>query len=501
MKTIASKIFLVATVCALVGLGALAIHSTTNGEHEWVRNAQHVFSVSFAEGGWSILPLAACLTSGVALVLAVAGQLLARLNPSRPTARESLVPSNLGQAVEQVRRRVASSLTGQRPDIIGAVDELIFGAARVEASDIHLSPAPDGLRLTYRVHGALYDVTTIDGALGTRVATRIKVAARLDPFTRDTPQDGRLLVPLEGGAIEARVSTLPTDYSERVVLRLVRGAGSIPDLSALGFSEPVQRGLVDLLTRPQGLVFVTGPVGSGKTTTLYACLKHLFGARGRTTSMVTLEDPIELRLPFATQSQIQAKQGMTFAKALRSALRQDPNVLMVGEVRDQETAEIAIQAGLTGHLILTTVHGHSAAAPFARLLDMKVAPFALASATVGSLAQRLVRTLCTHCSKPFEPTNIVVEHFRKAGVSLPEADYHESNGCEYCEGTGFTGRVPIAELLTMDSNLQQAIYDRRPTADLHALAVAQGMTALLRDGLARARAGQTALTEVLRVVG
>jgi len=286
-----------------------------------------------------------------------------------------------------------------------------------------------------------------------------------------------------------------------VVLRLVRGSRAVPDVESLSFSDEVLGGLTDLVGRPQGLLFVTGPVGSGKTTTLYAALKQISRLRGRTTTMVTLEDPIELELPFATQTQMHPKAGMTFAGTLRSVLRQDPNVLMVGEIRDRETAEIAMQAGLTGHLILTTVHGQSAAGVFARLVEMDIEPFILASATLGCLSQRLVRTLCTACRREAKPDGIVVDRFAQAGIVLPEGVYYEHVGCDFCEGQGFTGRLPIAELLIVNEPVRKVITARKPTSELHQVAMAEGMTPLLRDGLARAQRGETSLMEVLRVAG
>jgi general secretion pathway protein E len=216
---------------------------------------------------------------------------------------------------------------------------------------------------------------------------------------------------------------------------------------------------------------------------------------------VTLEDPIELELPFATQTQMHPKAGMTFASVLRSVLRQDPNVLMVGEIRDHETADIAMQAGLTGHLILTTVHGDSAAGPFARIIDMNVEPFIIASASIGCLSQRLVRTLCMNCRKETPPEPMIVERFERHGVALPDAKFFEPKGCDYCEGLGYTGRRPIAELLVVDAALRAAISKRSTTKDIHDIAVAQGMESLIRDGLAVAVSGETSLSEVLRVAG
>jgi general secretion pathway protein E len=263
----------------------------------------------------------------------------------------------------------------------------------------------------------------------------------------------------------------------------------------------VLAGLKDVLARPQGLFFVTAPVGSGKTTTLYGAMSYITATRGSTTSMVTLEDPIELELPFATQTQMHPKAGMTFASTLRSVLRQDPNVLMLGEIRDHETADIAMQAGLTGHLILTTVHGDSAAGPFARIIDMSVEPFIIASATIGCLSQRLVRTLCMNCRKESVPEPLIVERFARHGIELPPGPYFEPVGCDYCEGLGFTGRRPIAELLVVDAGMRKAVSERRTTKELFDLAVKSGVTSLLLDGLGRAREGETSLSEALRVAG
>jgi general secretion pathway protein E len=286
-----------------------------------------------------------------------------------------------------------------------------------------------------------------------------------------------------------------------VVLRLVRGGRGVPQLESLGFSELVTQNLQQLLTRPQGLIFVTGPVGSGKTTTLYAALDHIARSRGTTTSLVTLEDPIELELPFATQTQMNAKTGMTFASVLRSVLRQDPNVLMLGEIRDPETADIAMQAALTGHLILTTVHADGAAGPFARLIDMKIEPFLLASGTIGSLSQRLVRTLCTACRVPATPEPIHQERFQRLGIALPSGTYYEPKGCELCEMQGFVGRAPISELLVVTGPLREAVHQSLPTESIRAVAAGQGMVPLLSDGLRLAQMGETSLTEVLRVAG
>jgi general secretion pathway protein E len=446
--------------------------------------------------------LPAALGAGVLSLLSFAlERRLGQRAERRSLAAGRYETSKVSELVALVQKRVDQHLGGDTPNVVVAFDELMRGAVSTEASDVHFSPTPEGLRVTYRIMGELYQAAQLGLHWSQPFATRIKVLARLETHISLRPQDGRLVMTLDGGSLEARVSTLPTETGERVVLRLVRGSRGVPGLLSLGFSEVTGKGLVDVLSRPQGLLFVTGPVGSGKTTTLYAALKHLVDSRGRTTSVVTLEDPIELELPFATQTQIHTRSGRTFASTLRSVLRQDPNVLMVGEIRDQETAEIATQAGLTGHLILTTIHADGAAGPFARLMDMNVEPFAVASATLGCLSQRLLRSLCTACRREEKPEAIIRERFERSGVPVPPAAFYVPVGCQYCEGHGFAGRTPIAELLVMDPELRQAVTQRRTTAEIIELARRQSFVSLLEDGLARAARGETSLAEVLRVAG
>lgn len=485
----------------VIGLlaGAGAIAASVSGDSAWAEIVRQFWAV-FGAGGWGWLAKVTAMVSGAAVVLTAAELALGIRRVRGRADFSSLHTGNVAEAIAEVRKRIADS-TSQSPDVVAAFTELVRGAVKVGASDIHVSRTPDALKLTYRVHGTLHEVVSLHPSLQAPLVTRVKVLARLDTYVTNTPQDGRLVTEVDGGSIEARVSTLPTEGGERVVLRLVRGSRAVPDAESLCFSEEVLAGLVDVVARPQGLLFVTGPVGSGKTTTLYAALQQIAKVRGRTTTLVTLEDPIELELPFATQTQMHPKAGMTFAGTLRSVLRQDPNVLMVGEIRDRETAEIAMQAGLTGHLILTTVHGQSAAGVFARLVDMGIEPFLLASATVGCLSQRLVRTLCTACRREQAPEAMVIDRFKQAGIALPPGTYYEHVGCDFCEGQGFTGRLPIAELMILNDALRRAVNARKPTSELHQLAVAEGMTPLLRDGLVRAQRGETSLLEVLRVAG
>lgn len=408
---------------------------------------------------------------------------------------------NRGQQIAEIGRRIRRDLDGSEPSVVRAFETIVRGALQVGASDIHFSPTPETLRITYRVMGVLHEAAALDLRWSQPFSTRIKVLSGLETHVRQRPQDGRLTMQLDGVTLEARVSSLPTEVGERLVLRIVRGTREVPDLSTLGLSEQTQQGLMDALARPQGLIFVTGPVGSGKTTTLYSALKHVVDTRGRLTSVVTLEDPIELELPFATQTQMHSRAGRTFAGTLRSVLRQDPNVLMIGEIRDRETAEIATQAGLTGHLILTTVHADGAAGPFSRLIEMHVEPFLVASATIACLSQRLVRTLCPLCSREEEPNPALLRRYAALNAPVPNARYHVPVGCEACAGEGFAGRAPISELLVMRPELRQAVIDCKPTSELLDQARRYGLTPLLNDGLERAVRGQTSLEEVLRVTG
>ena len=460
-----------------------------------------LLTAAFPPGPWRLL----CWLTAGALVLGLVSLLGAWVAARRRA--QGAVPladfdaSTVRAVVEQVRDRVVPLATAERVDAVAIVHELMRAAVAIEASDIHFSPLREGLSLTFRVHGTLVAVDTLPARTCPLVINRIKVLARLDLHVRSLPQDGRLVAVIGDRPIEARVSTLPTETGERAVLRLVSGSRGVPSLDSLGFSSEVSEGLHHLLSRPQGLLFVNGPVGSGKTTTIYAALDHITATRGEMTTLVTLEDPIELQLPFATQTQMHARSGMTFANTLRSVLRQDPNVLMVGEIRDAETADIAVQAALTGHLILTTVHADSAVGPFGRLVDMHIEPFLLASSTIGSLSQRLVRTLCPACRSqhPVEP--MVLDRFARLGIELPDVPFFEPRGCDLCENQGYVGRGPIAELLVIDAELRQAVHDRESPERLRQLALAHGMVSLLDDGLRRARGGDTSLTEVLRVVG
>lgn len=400
--------------------------------------------------------------------------------------------AELGQAL----RRLAEPA---EPDMIALVDTLVEGAIRVGASDVHIHPLEQGTRVALRLHGVLEEVSTLPREHHARLINRFKVLARLVLYRSDKPQDGHFPFSTSEGQADIRLSLLPTNHGESVALRIARSGIRLPELAALGFSTDLLGRYQEALARPQGLILVAGATGSGKTTTLYASLGHIKRTRGDTTRIATIEDPVEFDVPLFAQTQVNPEQGFTFAQGLRSVLRQDPNVIMVGEIRDAETARTAIQAGLSGHLLLTTVHANSSAGVFSRLVEIGVEPFLLASASVASLSQRLVRALCPHCRAPGVPRNEQLARLQAAG--LPTGPFFESTGCARCGNTGYLGRTAIHELLMVSPALREGIQARLSSPQLQEIAVREGMVPLLAAGVERAQAGATTLEEVFRVCG
>ena len=378
--------------------------------------------------------------------------------------------------------------------VVRAVNSLIARAAEQRASDIHVEPTEDGLLVRFRVDGVLRTEERLPAQVKSAFVSRIKVLANLNIAERRLPQDGRMRLAVRGHEIDLRVATAPTIHGESVVLRLLDRSNLALDLSALGFDEQVLAPFQDVRARPHGIVLVTGPTGSGKTTTLYAALSWL---NASTRKILTVEDPIEYRLGGINQTQVSPQIGLTFASALRSFLRQDPDVMMVGEIRDLETAQVAVQAALTGHTILSTLHTNSAAAAVTRLLDMGLEPFLLTSTLNGVLAQRLVRRLCPHCREPYE-----APERERLAAGLPEGEASRlwrPVGCAACGQTGFKGRLAILELLPFGEETARLVLARAEARELEREAVGRGMRTMLQDGIAKARAGQTTLDEVLRV--
>lgn len=381
-----------------------------------------------------------------------------------------------------------------QPPVIRFVNLLIRDAHDARASDIHLESAREGLHTRFRIDGVLVDMPSPPKGLQAAVVSRVKLLAELDIAERRQPQDGRIRVRLEERELDLRVSTVPTLYGESVVLRLLDRGGRPVALDELGMSPATRERFQELALRPHGILLATGPTGSGKTTTLYAAL----ALRERTAEkIITVEDPVEYHLEGVTQVPVNRKVGMTFAAALRSLLRQDPDVLMVGEMRDGETAEIAVQAAMTGHLVFSTLHTNDAVGAIPRLADLKVEAYLVAATLEGVLAQRLVRKICPDCREHYAPDAQAVALL--ANKPIGKLTLVRGKGCPSCRGTGYRGRIGIFELFAMTEELKHEVAKLAPVSRLRDLARQQGMVTLREDGWAKVQAGLTTVEEVLRV--
>jgi general secretion pathway protein E len=417
-------------------------------------------------------------------------------------AEDDAGPLAHGETIDDDVRRL-KDLASEAP-VIRLVHDLIARAVEMLASDIHIEPREDGLRVRFRIDGVLHTVESLPASLRPAVTSRVKIMARLNIAERRLPQDGRIRATVRGKEIDLRVSTMPTLYGESVVLRILDRSATKHDFAALGFNAQALADLKKALAEPNGIVLVTGPTGSGKTTTLYTALASLDSASQK---IFTVEDPVEYELAGINQIQVQPQIGLTFASALRSILRQDPDIIMIGEIRDLETAEIAIQASLTGHLVLSTIHTNSAAATLTRLIEMGLPDYLLASSLTAVLAQRLVRKLCG-CALPAEPSEALVEKLWSdahagAPAEPPSAEMlaglKRPGGCEACRQTGYRGRSSIGEMLVMDDSLRELVLSGAGEGALQQGAIAAGMVSMYRDGLTKAFHGETTIDEVLRV--
>ena len=379
--------------------------------------------------------------------------------------------------------------------VIRMINALLLQALRERASDLHFEPYEGRAVVRFRIDGMLRDAIEPPRALHGALVSRLKVMAGLDIAERRLPQDGRIALRLGGRQVDVRVSTLPTGAGERVVLRLLDQEAARLDLATLGMSSATLEAVDRLIREPHGILLVTGPTGSGKTTTLYAALSRL--PRG-TANMMTVEDPIEYALDGVAQTQVNPRIDLTFARALRSILRQDPDVIMIGEIRDLETAQIAVQASLTGHLVLATLHTNDAASAITRLADMGVEPYLLASSLLGVLAQRLVRTLCQHCRLVGSPSEGERRLLDEIGLPPSQPAFH-ANGCAECNRSGFAGRTGIYELLRIDETLRRMIHDGAGEITLRDAALRAGMRRLRGDGARLVADGRTSLAELTRV--
>jgi type IV pilus assembly protein PilB len=386
-------------------------------------------------------------------------------------------------------------LSAQAP-VVKLVNLIISQAIIDRASDIHIEPEDKSLQVRYRIDGILHESLSPPKHLQAAIISRLKILAQLDIAESRIPQDGRFQVTVQGREIDLRVSTLPTVYGENVVLRILDKSSLMLNLEDLGFESDALRLFKNMLESSYGVILVSGPTGSGKTTTLYSALQTINTADK---NIITVEDPVEYRLKRIRQSQVNVKAGLTFASGLRSILRQDPDIIMVGEIRDQETAKISVEAALTGHLVLSTIHTNDAPGALTRLTEMGVEPFLTASATIGIVAQRLVRKLCDHCKIPYKPNAAALAELSIKSEIATDATLFRGGGCNTCRNTGYKGRLGIYEVMTINQEIQELALSHASSDQIKRAAFRNQMLSLRQDGIMKAVKGVTSLEEVIRV--
>ncbi|HAL44351.1 MAG: type II secretion system protein GspE [Planctomycetes bacterium GWF2_42_9] len=406
---------------------------------------------------------------------------------------EELDAQNLDQLVDEVATADDLLDVVNRPPVIRLVNDILFRALQLRASDIHVHPYEGKIQIRYRIDGILYDTLSLNRNVLSLVVSRIKVMAGMDIAERRMPQDGRCSVRLGNREIDLRVSTVPTSYGERCVLRILDKSTGIYSLAELGMMEDDLKIFDSLLDRSHGVIFVTGPTGSGKSTTLYAALNRMNAVEK---NIITIEDPIEYQLGGISQMQVATKKGMTFVTALRHVLRQDPDVIMVGEVRDEETARMAIQSSLTGHLVFSTLHTNDAAGAISRLLDLGVEPYLVSSSLIAVLAQRLVRRICSDCKTEYQPTE---GELRAMGFAPDAGQFYIGAGCSKCFNTGYKGRTGIYELMMVDDEIREMVNVRQTAGVIKQKAIEKGLQTLRMYGAKKVLTGATTIAEVLRV--
>lgn len=383
-------------------------------------------------------------------------------------------------------------------EIAVLVKYLLLDAIRAGASDIHIEPWESTLAVRIRLNGVLTELVHLPLDLMEKISGRFKVLGNLITYQTGLPQEGHAPADPELGGVEQRISIFPTTRGEKIVVRIFDPSNRSFDLAALGFDEDVMTQFNAMLNKPSGLILLTGPTGSGKTTAIYSALYQLVQRSGPAISIATVEDPVEFNLPMIAQAQVNLAQEFTYPKALRSLMRQDPQVIMVGEIRDPETALIAVQAGLTGHLVISTIHSGSTAGVFARLVNMEIEPFLLASSIVGVLGLRLLRKNCTYCAQPYQPEPFALRTVPPEALEV--AQFHRGAGCDQCMGTGFSGRTAVTELLNVTQIFRDAVMQKLPTRTLQQVAIQEGMLTIWQRALRRALTGNTPLEEVLRII-
>ncbi|MDX1972659.1 MAG: ATPase, T2SS/T4P/T4SS family [Candidatus Sumerlaeia bacterium] len=401
----------------------------------------------------------------------------------------------MGDALQSKGIEIDLESLANDPPVIKLVNLLLVRAVQERASDLHIEPFAGKLRVRYRVDGVLREIPSPPKSLQIGLLTRLKVMAGLNIAESRIPQDGRIRLSISGKEIDLRVASVPTVYGESIVMRVLDKSTMMIGIKQLGFQEEVLESLIKEANKPNGIVLVTGPTGCGKTTTLYSLIGEVFDSGLK---FITTEDPVEFELPGIVQVNINTRVKLTFAACLRSILRQDPDVIMVGEIRDVETAQIAIQAALTGHMVYSTLHTNSAAATVTRLVDMGIQPFLLTSTLRGVIGQRLIRTICPMCRDVYIPTDDELEEFAVTREEVSDITFYEGRGCDDCNHTGFKGRLGIYEFLKVTDEINELILQRSTTDDIHALAVHQGLQTMRADGWLKICLGVTTFSEVSR---
>jgi type IV pilus assembly protein PilB len=445
------------------------------------------------------------LTNAKVLIVAASTKDIRRMITSLPNSKVFVIDDIIEDSestnvtlIEEVIEDIGDideEAIGQNP-VIRLVNYIIFNAVKEGASDIHIEPAEHSTRVRYRIDGRLHKSLEVPLHLLNAVTSRIKIMASMDISERRLPQDGRVHVLLEGRKIDLRVSTFPASRGEKTAIRVLDTRSVSLNLEDLGFGEDILNSFRQNIRAPNGIILVTGPTGSGKSTTLYAALNEISSMEN---NVCTVEDPIEYHLPLINQFQVQSKIGMTFSAALRTLLRQDPDVIMVGEVRDEETAHTAIQAAMTGHLVFSTLHTNNACSAITRLINMGVEPYLIGAALNMILAQRLVRRICTKCRQQYEPPRNMRKTLDRMGYEFSE--FHKGVGCKSCRNTGFKGRIAVHELLVISDEMRDAIVADPTVGNLRKIAMADGMITLAFDGFRKVREGITTVEEVFHIIG
>ena len=429
-------------------------------------------------------------------------QKLENLDPTKSGKRKRQAEDTDRNDSEDVAELDPSSIAGDKEageeaPIIRIVNTILLYAIKEGASDIHIEPQSKGVRVRYRIDGVLHEQMKIPQYVLNPLISRVKIMSEMNIAERRIPQDGRIKITMQGKEFDMRVNTCPSVFGEKIVMRILDKSSVMLGLDKIGLYEDMQAMLLDISMQPNGMLIVCGPTGSGKTTTLYSLLNVVSSVEK---NVSTVEDPVEYQLPGLTQVQVNRKAGLTFATALRAFLRQDPDVIMVGEIRDLETAEIAVQASLTGHLVLSTIHTNDAPSSATRLGDMGVEPFLISASLSGALAQRLARRICSNCKEEYEPPRETLLRFGFDPLKHPEQKFFRGHGCDVCKQTGYKGRTGIYELMQINEELQELIVRRAPVTEVKEAARANGMMTLQEDGFRKCKDGHTTVEEVMRVV-